>query len=84
MLILKISNILFEGMRKLVIHNKIERNYIVGHHKKPLSEINDKTKTEIKDILLVCDNCYGMFHVRIPCYSEDEIREFINIAMKKR
>lgn len=110
-----------EGMRKLVIHKKIERNhkvielakreflrkngrlycqvcgtdfydrygeigknYIEAHHRNPLNEINDKTKTEVKDILLVCSDCHSMFHRRMPCYSEDELREFLNIANSKK
>ncbi|URZ06804.1 HNH endonuclease [Clostridium felsineum] len=101
-----------EGMKELVLHTKIERdyrviklakniffkknkrlycqicgfdfykyygeigeNYIEGHHKVPLGEIKEESKTSPSDILLVCANCHRMLHRRIPAYSAKELKE---------
>lgn len=54
------------------------KDYIEGHHIKPVSELNEGDITNVNDILLVCSNCHSMLHKKRPCLSRDELRELLN------
>ncbi len=43
-------------------YGKIGEGFIEAHHKKPFSEIKQKTMTSKDDIALVCSNCHRMLH----------------------
>jgi predicted restriction endonuclease len=61
------------------IYGKIGKGFIHVHHVKPLSEINEQYKINpIEDLRPVCPNCHAMLHKKIPAYSIEEIRNFIN------
>jgi len=55
------------------------REFIEGHHTKPVSELDpeggDETKKE--DIALVCSNCHRMLHRRRPWLTMSEIKNLI-------
>jgi len=57
----------------------IGKGFIHVHHIKPLSEINKEYKIDpIKDLRPVCPNCHAMLHKKVPAYSIEEIKKFIN------
>ncbi len=57
----------------------IGKGFIHVHHVKPLSEIDKEYKINpIKDLRPVCPNCHAMLHKKIPAYSIEEIRNFID------
>jgi len=57
----------------------IGKGFIHVHHVKPLSEINEQYKINpIEDLRPVCPNCHAMLHKKIPAYSIEEIRNFID------
>ena len=57
----------------------IGKGFIHVHHVKPLSEIDKEYKINpVKDLRPVCPNCHVMLHKKIPAYSIEEIRNFID------
>lgn len=47
-------------------------DFIEGHHKKLVSEMNDGEVTKIEDIAMLCSNCHRMIHRR-PMISVEEL-----------
>jgi 5-methylcytosine-specific restriction protein A len=43
-------------------YGELGRGFIECHHRIPLSEINDETRTELDDLALLCSNCHSMAH----------------------
>lgn len=62
------------------VYGEIGREYIEGHHIKPISELKDEDVTDINDILLVCANCHRMLHIQRPCLPKEELLKLINSA----
>ena len=58
-------------------YGEIGAGFIEAHHKKPLSERENKSVTRKEDIALVCSNCHKMLHKRDPIYSIEELRRKI-------
>jgi len=53
-------------------------DYCEVHHCKPLSEIDESTKTRLCDLAIVCSNCHRVIHIRkapLPPYTLDEVRQ---------
>lgn|SRR5690606_16515768 len=44
------------------VYGDIGYGFMECHHKKPLYELKEKTKTSLDDLLLVCANCHRMLH----------------------
>lgn len=60
------------------VYGDIGKDYIEGHHMKPVCELNDGDETDINDILLVCANCHRMLHRKRPCLSKEELLKLVN------
>lgn len=50
------------------------KDFIEGHHKKPISERQSGEKTSPGDIALVCSNCHKMIHLKMPWLSIEELK----------
>lgn len=59
------------------VYGQIGVDFIEGHHTKPVSELNEKSKTKITDIAMVCPNCHRMLHRRRPWLKMSDIRNLI-------
>jgi len=61
-------------------YGEIGRDFIHVHHLRQLSEIGQKYQVDpIQDLRPVCPNCHAILHRRIPPYSIEEMRQFIQI-----
>lgn len=56
-------------------YGKRGEGFIEAHHKIPLAELTERTKTKIEDLALVCSNCHVMIHRRDPNLTLDELQE---------
>lgn len=52
------------------------KDFIEGHHKKPVSEMKEGETTKVENIGMLCSNCHSMIH-RIPMISIKELKELI-------
>lgn len=55
-------------------YGELGQDYIECHHTKPVSELEDKHKTRIEDLALVCSNCHRMLHRKRPWLSIEELK----------
>jgi predicted HNH restriction endonuclease len=55
----------------------IGADYIECHHTKPVSELEDSDKTQLKDIALVCANCHRMLHRKRPWLSIEQLKDLL-------
>jgi predicted HNH restriction endonuclease len=54
------------------------RDFIHVHHLTPVSEIGREYQIDpVRDLRPVCPNCHGIIHRRIPAYTIDEVRGFL-------
>jgi len=66
------------GLDFMETYGEIGNQFIHVHHIKPISEINEEYYVNpINDLRPVCPNCHSMIHRRKPCYTIDEIKEFM-------
>lgn len=42
-------------------------DFIEAHHKTPLSQLDEVSRTTLNDLLLVCSNCHRMIHRTVDC-----------------
>ena len=54
------------------------KDFIEGHHKKPISEMKEGEITSINDIALICSNCHRVIHLKIPWLTIEEIKQIYN------
>ncbi|MBD2015301.1 HNH endonuclease [Microcoleus sp. FACHB-53] len=59
------------------IYGDIGADYIECHHTKPVSELEDNAKTQLKDIALVCANCHRMLHRKRPWLSIEQLKSLL-------
>jgi hypothetical protein len=61
------------------MYGEVANGYIHIHHLRPLSEINAKYVVDpVEDLRPVCPNCHAVLHRRVPAYSIEEVRLFMN------
>jgi hypothetical protein len=53
------------------------KEYIEGHHLKPLASRSSSEKTRVEDIALVCSNCHRMIHRRMDDLSIKDLKNLI-------
>lgn len=51
------------------------KDFIEGHHLKPISEMQEGETTSAIDIALVCSNCHRVIHLKMPWMTTDEIKQ---------
>ena len=59
-------------------YGEIGKDYIEGHHTKPVSEMMDGEQSKPEDIAMVCANCHRMLHRRRPWLTIDELSKLKN------
>lgn len=61
--------------------DKYGKEYIEGHHKKPISTLSEKTEMKVKDIALLCANCHRMahYHTYNKTLTIEELKKILNI-----
>lgn len=56
------------------------RNVIHVHHLTPVSLMNGpKVLNPIKDLVPLCPNCHNVAHTKLPPYTPEELRNFLNL-----
>lgn len=58
-------------------YGELGKGFIEAHHRIPLSDIDGESKTELKDLALVCSNCHRMLHRKIDTMSINDLKEKI-------
>ena len=59
------------------VYGEIGKGFIEAHHRVPLSDLDGESKTELKDLALVCSNCHRMLHREIDTLSTQELKNII-------
>ena len=59
------------------VYGEIGKGFIEAHHRIPLSDLDGESKTELKDLALVCSNCHRMLHREIDTLSIKELKNKI-------
>jgi len=60
------------------VYGVIAQGLIHVHHLRPLSEIRAAHAVDpVEDLRPVCPNCHAVLHLRIPAYSIEDVREFL-------
>lgn len=63
------------------MYGEVAEGYIHVHHLRPLSEIGAEYAIDpVADLRPVCPNCHAVLHHRIPAYSIEEVRSFLQQA----
>ncbi len=61
------------------MYGEVAEGYIHVHHLRPLSEIDGEYVVDpVADLRPVCPNCHAVIHRRIPAFSIEEVRAFLN------
>lgn len=58
-------------------YGDIGKDFIEGHHIKPISEMGDNEKTNINDIVMLCSNCHSMIHRKRPWLTREDLKYLI-------
>jgi putative restriction endonuclease len=59
-------------------YGEVAEGYIHVHHFRPLSEVGGEYVVDpVEDLRPVCPNCHAFLHWRIPAYSIEEVRSFL-------
>lgn len=61
-------------------YGEIGRDFIEGHHAKPVSELEDGDMTRVEDIVLLCSNCHSMIHRKRPWLTKEHLQRQIHFA----
>ncbi len=59
------------------VYGEIGKGFIEAHHRVPLSDLDGESKTELKDLALVCSNCHRMLHREIDTLSIKDLKNII-------
>ncbi|MBK8640476.1 MAG: HNH endonuclease [Chromatiaceae bacterium] len=60
------------------VYGKPGKDFIEGHHTKPLSSLHiDGELTRVDDIALVCSNCHRMLHRRRPWLGPKQLTQLL-------
>jgi hypothetical protein len=67
------------GLEFSSVYGELGKDYIEGHHTKPLSSLDDNETidTNPEDLAMVCANCHRLLHRKRPWTSMDELRNLL-------
>lgn len=65
-----------------VKYGELGKGYIECHHKVPLAELTNITKTYLKDLALVCSNCHRMLHRKGRNLTIEQLKRIISEKKK--
>lgn len=63
-------------------YGEIGEGFCEVHHLKQLSKTDGETKTELKDLSIVCSNCHRIIHKQNPMLKLEQLRCIINAPNK--
>lgn len=67
------------------VYGKLGENFIEGHHKIPISKLQSGSKTNPKDIIMLCSNCHKMIHrLTFNENSLEKLKEIINTNTQRK
>ena len=58
-------------------YGDIGKDYIEGHHTKPVSELAENEETKVDEIALVCANCHRMLHRKRPWLTINQLKDLL-------
>ena len=58
-------------------YGELGKDFVEGHHIKPVSELSPGERTRVEDIVLLCSNCHSMIHRRKPWLSKEELKSLL-------
>ncbi len=58
-------------------YGSIGKNFIEGHHTRPLGDLSEEIESQVQDITIVCSNCHSMLHRRRPWLSMEELSKLV-------
>lgn len=58
------------------IYGERGKDFIEGHHSKPVSKMKEGDHTEETDIVMVCSNCHRMLH-RSPWITQEQLKRLL-------
>ncbi len=58
-------------------YGQLGMGFIECHHRTPLANLEESTKTKLEDLALVCSNCHRMLHKGIDTLSIKELKTLI-------
>lgn len=58
------------------VYGERGKDFIEGHHNKPVSEMKEGETTKVEDIGMLCSNCHRMIH-RLPMLSIEDLKKSI-------
>jgi hypothetical protein len=61
-------------------YGAIGEGFCEVHHKVPLSSLNERSKTKLEDLAILCSNCHRMIHRTKPMSSVSEFKTAIKQA----
>lgn len=61
-------------------YGALGEDFIEAHHTIPVSELNEDSTTDIKDIALVCSNCHQMLHRRRPWLEMNQLKAIVQAS----
>ena len=64
------------GFDFATVYGSLGEGFAECHHRSPLSELTEVTRTRLSDLAIVCANCHRMLH-RQPVHTVEEIRDLI-------
>ena len=60
------------------VYGPVGANFIHVHHIIPLADVRRAHQVNpITDLIPVCPNCHAIIHRRTPCYTIDEVKQFL-------
>jgi hypothetical protein len=68
------------GFSFLSAYGELAANYCEVHHLIPLSESEQKRKTLLKDLSILCANCHRVVHLRNPPFTIQEVKAMLKIS----
>ena len=58
-------------------YGAIGKDFIEGHHIKPVSTLSPGEKTKVDDIVLLCSNCHSMIHRKKPWLTKSQLKSLL-------
>ncbi|HBY96388.1 MAG TPA: hypothetical protein DEP84_21010 [Chloroflexi bacterium] len=67
------------GLNFEELYGEVGTSFIHVHHLRPLGEIGAEYEVDPRnDLRPVCPNCHAMIHRRVPAFSIEEVKAFLN------
>jgi predicted HNH restriction endonuclease len=67
------------GFSFAAVYGPVADGFIHVHHLRPLSELGGEYEINPdEDLRPVCPNCHAVLHRRVPAFSIDEVRAFLD------